>query len=715
MKASCRIAPALLAVLAASIGNASAQEVKWHDATSFEVEGKGWAEAAGPFDRLPDSAKSKINSTAWQLSKESAGLCIRFVTNADAVNIRWSLTNGALEMPHMPATGVSGVDLYVRSDNGSWRFVGNGRPGKKEGNITRAEFSKGPKIPRECLLYLPLYNGTKSLEIGVPPGALLEKPKPRPEGLRKPIVIYGTSIVQGGCASRPGMAWPAILGRLLDRPVINLGFSGSGTMEPSVAEPLAELDPAAYVIDCIWNMSEDPDLYMDHVSRLVHTIRKTRPSTPIIFVGQSLIRPEAHPTKATLGQEAAVRSLQKEGVQGLFTIPGAGLVGDDGEGTVDGVHPNDLGMDRQAHAMLPFVKNALTETKAKTSDHGPATPGEGAGAEKKTQGSTEPLVISKGKEAHRYQAFPDACRLANGDILAVFYAGYTHVSVPTNDIPLGGRLCMVRSSDEGRTWTEPAVLYDDKDDNRDPHISQLDDGTLICTFFSVADQSAKGASKGVGTQVVTSHDNGKTWDTKARTLFPEWFCSAPVRQLPNGTCLLGLYREDPETHLNVGGTARSTDRGLTWETPVAIKAPGVSLNAETDVIRLTDGRLYAALRSTKNDMYEAISSDEAKSWSEAKKAGFPAHCPHLNRLSTGEILLGHRLPHTSIHVSRDDTKSWQGPYEIDSCIGAYPATIELKDHSILIIYYTEGNGSVIRARRFHLKADGIEFLPCGEK
>ena len=172
-------------------------------------------------------------------------------------------------------------------------------------------------------------------------------------------MIYGTSIVQGGCASRPGMAWTAILGRLLDRPVINLGFSGSAMMDPPVGKPLAELDPAAYLIDCTWNLGAGPDVYMDRVTQLVHTIRKAHSDTPIIFVGQSLIRPEAHPTKPTRDQEAAVVSLQKEGVKGLILVPGIDLIGYDGEGTVDGCHPNDLGMDRQAQCLFPIVSTVL--------------------------------------------------------------------------------------------------------------------------------------------------------------------------------------------------------------------------------------------------------------------------------------------------------------------------------------------------------------------
>ncbi len=359
MTATWRAALVVLVAFVLHPGRALGQEVQWRDATSLEVEGKGWAQTAGPFDRLPDSAQSKVSPAVWHLSKHSAGICIRFVTDPNAVSIRWSLTSESLDMPHMPATGVSGVDLYARLADGSWRFIGNGRPDKVDGNLATFQFTESVPARRECLLYLPLYNGTKSLEIGVPSGATLDPAAPRPDGLRRPIVVYGTSIAQGGCASRPGMAWPAILGRLLDRPVINLGFSGSGTMEPPVAEPLAELDPAAYVIDCVWNMGVGQEAYIDRIGQLVRTIRKARPVTPIIFVGQSLLRPEAHPTGLSLRQEAAVRALQKEGVEGLILVPGMDLIGHDGEGTVDGVHLSDLGMDRQARSLLPIVSRAI--------------------------------------------------------------------------------------------------------------------------------------------------------------------------------------------------------------------------------------------------------------------------------------------------------------------------------------------------------------------
>ncbi|PKO16054.1 lysophospholipase [candidate division BRC1 bacterium HGW-BRC1-1] len=346
-------------LLVVHAGNAAAQEIQWRDAASFEVEGRGWAQTAGPFDRLPDSAQAKVNATAWNQSQDSAGICIRFATDAAAVSVRWSLTKASLDMPHMPATGCSGLDLYARVAKGEWQFMGNCRPGKQDGNESTIEFPQGAKTTRECLLYLPAYNGTKSLEIGVPVGGLIEKPPARLEGHRKPVVVYGTSITQGGCASRPGMIWTSILGRMLDRPMINLGFSASGDMAPPVGEVLAEIDGAAYVIDCTWNMGTGREMFLEHVSKLVQAIRKAHPSTPIFFMGQSMMRPDAHPTERTRDQEFAVQSLKKDGVKHLILVPPNDFIGTDGEGTVDGVHYTDIGMQRQAQALYPTVAKVL--------------------------------------------------------------------------------------------------------------------------------------------------------------------------------------------------------------------------------------------------------------------------------------------------------------------------------------------------------------------
>jgi hypothetical protein len=317
-------------------------------------------------------------------------------------------------------------------------------------------------------------------------------------------------------------------------------------------------------------------------------------------------------------------------------------------------------------------------------------------------------IISRGEAAGPYQSFPDAHRLKNGDIMAVFYAGYGHISLPNAEWPKGGRICMVRSSDEGRTWTPPAILYDDEQDNRDPHVAQMRDGSLICSFFNYWKQDGKTE---YACLISRSTDGGKTWEQKGSVVSPVmWACSAPVRELTDGTYLLGVYTESGAG--SWGGVVRSTDKGKTWSAPIDIgKEAKQYLDAETDVIELKDGVVFAALRSSTVNMYYSTSADKGLTWAPAKDIGFVGHAPHLLRLSTGEILMTHRVPNTALHVGRDDGKTWQGPYVLDSVIGAYPATVELKDGTVLAIYYTEGTGSHVRALRFKLKPDGIDLLP----
>jgi hypothetical protein len=138
----------------------------------------------------------------------------------------------------------------------------------------------------------------------------------------------------------------------------------------------------------------------------------------------------------------------------------------------------------------------------------------------------------------------------------------------------------------------------------------------------------------------------------------------------------------------------------------------VRLDAETDFVQLKNGTVLAALRGDGQvHLHFSRSNDLGLTWSPVQDSGFLGHCPHLTRLSSGEILLAHRQPNTSLHISRDDATTWQGPLLIDEVIGAYPATVELKDKSVLIVYYVEGSGSAIRAMRFRVTPDGIEKLP----
>jgi hypothetical protein len=189
-----------------------------------------------------------------------------------------------LNLSNMTPLGTSGVDLYQRTAERTWHFVGVGRPEGTENRayIGNAAPARGQARMVEYLLYLPLYNGVEFLKVGVDQGMKLE---PIPPRTTKPIVIYGTSIVQGASASRPGYCYPAILGRLVDREIVNLGFSASAWNDPAVAELLAELDPELFILDPVGNLNR---LKMEDVLPrwlyMVRTIRKARPQTLIIIM-----------------------------------------------------------------------------------------------------------------------------------------------------------------------------------------------------------------------------------------------------------------------------------------------------------------------------------------------------------------------------------------------------------------------------------------------
>ncbi len=351
--------------LAAEAQNTNAEsQLRWLDAKELCIEGKGWSDTKQFYDRLPAKADGVVREPVWNLSKDSAGICVRFVTDATEISARWTLRKEKLAMPHMAASGVSGVDLYVRHE-GKWLWLGAARPESSLTNEHRLTTGMTPQ-PRECLLYLPLYNGVEKVEIGVPTEAKCELPPSRPEKM-KPIVFYGTSIVQGGCASRPGMAYPAILGRRLDRTTINLGFSGSALCEPEVATLLAELDPAVYVLDPLPNMK--PDSVHERMSAFLAKLREAHPKTPIVLVehievGDAQVVPSR---RSYAKSNAALREIfeqrVKAGDRKLFYIRGDKLLGDDGQGTVDRVHPSDLGFMRMADVIEPVLKRAVRAVK----------------------------------------------------------------------------------------------------------------------------------------------------------------------------------------------------------------------------------------------------------------------------------------------------------------------------------------------------------------
>lgn len=329
----------------------------WFDVRDWGVEGRGWSQTERYFDRLPAKAKGKVRDAVWQLSRHSAGMAARFETDATVIWTRYTLLSNSLAMPHMPATGVSGVDLYAQDGTGRWRWLAVGRP-ERAPNVKVRLIDGIEPGRRAYMLYLPLYNGVESLQIGLAPQAAMKPLAPRGS---RPIVFYGTSITHGGCASRSGMAYPAILGRRLDRPTINLGFSGNGTMDLEVAALLAELDAAAYVIDCLPNTNASA--VAERTEPTVRRLRSARPKAPIVLVEDRtfanaplLPAHRRHHAASRAALKAAFQRLQAAGVEGLVYVEGEHLLGDDGEATVDGSHPTDLGMMRMADALEPILR-----------------------------------------------------------------------------------------------------------------------------------------------------------------------------------------------------------------------------------------------------------------------------------------------------------------------------------------------------------------------
>ncbi len=345
---------------AMDVNKKAADGLSWHDIITWGVEGRilPEQERARWFDRLPASAQASVTPSVWSLSRDSAGMMVRFQTDSPSIHVHYKLLKSNLGMPHMAATGVSGVDLYARNEAGKWKWVQVTKPATQE---VKAEIIKGlaPGL-REYAAYLPLYNGVEFMSIGVEKGSQFAGFPPR----EKPIVFYGTSITHGACASRPGMVHTAILGRRLDVPVANLGFSGNGKMDTAVGDFLIQIDASAYVIDCLPNMS--PAEVTAKCIPLVQQIRAAKPETPIILVEDrrftnDWITPAKHAfhTENHAALKAAFEALQAEQVKNLFYIPGDKLYGDDTEGATDASHANDLGFMRQADIFEPVLRRAL--------------------------------------------------------------------------------------------------------------------------------------------------------------------------------------------------------------------------------------------------------------------------------------------------------------------------------------------------------------------
>jgi len=357
-------------------------KIKWWNPANSEISvisGQAWPnEVKSVYHRFPEKAKESVREAVWGLSKQSAGLSIRFWSNADSIMINYQL-NGAISMAHMPATGVSGLDLYSKTPDGEWlRCWGSYSIETKSSYSFKIDDNSESykKYGREYQLFLPLYNEVERLEIGVVEEFFFNVLPIRNE---KPIVAYGTSICQGACASRPGMAWTNILERKLERPVINLGFSGNGELEPELIDLMTEIDAKLYILDCLPNLNPDKDDTYSLTVDAVKKLRIKRPDVPIILTSHIGYADEWTNKKSTeeviaLNKELekAFKDLKLEGLEEIFLLRKNDLAfGFDMY--VDHIHPNDHGMVQYANVYEHLIREVVHEPIGKLSTTIPKT------------------------------------------------------------------------------------------------------------------------------------------------------------------------------------------------------------------------------------------------------------------------------------------------------------------------------------------------------
>jgi lysophospholipase L1-like esterase len=339
-----------------------APALHWITLPSSQVQMAGlpwYDENGGELYRLPIKLKDTYRDPVWNLAKDPSGGRIRFRTNSSTVAIR-------LEYPKPPdgtnmhAFGQTGVDLYA---DGVYRSTAIAPKDAGPGKIIEHDYFKDqPRVDREIILYLPLYMPAKVLGIGLDAEARIEAPTPF--AVAGPVVFYGTSITQGGCASRPGMSYQAILARMLNLDFVNLGFSGNGRGEPELARAVASINASAFVLDLAQNNPTVESLAQVYAP-FIDTIRSAHPETPILVITPIYAAHESWSRDARLdGMRELIRQVAAKriaaGDHHLEIVEGTDLLGPSrGDGLVDGTHPNDLGFQWMADGLAGRLGKVL--------------------------------------------------------------------------------------------------------------------------------------------------------------------------------------------------------------------------------------------------------------------------------------------------------------------------------------------------------------------
>ncbi len=335
-------------------------------------------------------------------------------------------------------------------------------------------------------------------------------------------------------------------------------------------------------------------------------------------------------------------------------------------------------------------------------------------------------VIVDDGGAGKFASWPDLLRMPDGTLICCFYQGYAHGSPPTDTFPNCGKMACRFSQDNGKTWSTPVTMVDTDGDDHDGHLVLLKDGRLLCNYFCeqyYTDENGKRVRikdrDALVTQsrvcLIESADKGRTWGPP-RVVPTCWkhvqATAGSVIELPNGHLIMPVYGWERAGKAAGVGVVRSEDGGKTWgPTTLLVKGLDHGQANEMGLVQMRNGTLLALIRS---QMLQCLSSDGGKTWTQAVPIGIAGHAPCVIEPRSGVLVCGIRMvgsAHgTGVIVSRDQGKTWRGPYRVDTVGGAYPGLVELADGSIYIVYYEEGAGSKIRGKRFRLTEDGIAPL-----
>lgn len=349
------------------------QPWKYVNATDLRVINKFFDNTERTFSRLPAYLKDSIaeGRDLWDRQQCSSGIAIRFATDSRRIGVKYELFWDT-HMIHMADTGLKGTDLYIFEGDSVWRHVNTNRPYvKKDADGNKTKLVESTYVSNldgkmhEYMIYLPLYDGIEELFVKVDSTATITPGNMTLIDPSRRIVAYGTSILQGGCASRTGMAATNIISRELNAEVFNLGFSGEGKMDNYMAYAMARIpDVDVFLLDPVPNCTE---MMCDTLTYdFVNILRTLRPEVPIVMLEGPLYpyyRYDSMFNSYLPAKNAAFRrnydKLKAENPENLYYVTSEGLDGVEDDGTVDGIHLTDLGFRHYADKMVPILRDLM--------------------------------------------------------------------------------------------------------------------------------------------------------------------------------------------------------------------------------------------------------------------------------------------------------------------------------------------------------------------